>query len=256
MSPSPTLVGVRRELEIAAAIQRSLLPRGVPAESRGRFDLEGNVIPAREVGGDFYDYFLIDDRRLGFLVADVSGKGVGAALYMAVCRTLLRANAMEGADPGECLTLVNDMLTRDSDGSMFVTVCYAILDLETGDLVYALGAHPPPFVAGASGGRQLDLGGDTVLGLLERQTYQTLHEQLQPGDVMLFYSDGVNEAANARSELLSLDAVKHILDKMQAKDCREVTEQVVAAVKAFEGDVPQTDDITVLAVQWRGDARA
>lgn len=249
------LVGVRRELQIAATIQRTLLPQEIPGGGGGRFDLAANIIPAREVGGDFYDYFLIDDRRLGFLVADVSGKGVGAALYMAVCRTLLRAKAMEGADPGECLTSVNDTLIRDTDGSMFVTVCYGILDLETGEVAYAKGGHPPPFVVAASGAsavRHFDLAANLVLGMVEKQEYATHRDRLEPGDVLLVYSDGINEAANARGELMSLDGVKAALETLTGASPSAVTEGIVSAVKAFEGDAPQADDITVLAVQWRG----
>jgi sigma-B regulation protein RsbU (phosphoserine phosphatase) len=153
------------------------------------------------------------------------------------------------------LTSVNDTLIRDSDGSMFVTVCYGILDLETGEVTYAKGGHPPPFVIGASsasGVRHFDLAANLVLGMVEKQEYVTHRDRLQPGDVLLVYSDGINEAANARGELLSLDGVKAALEQLTGPAASAVTEHIVAAVKAFEGDAPQADDITVLAVQWRG----
>lgn len=246
------LVGVRRELQIASSIQRALLPRGLPADGAGeRYGLSAEVIPAREVGGDFYDYFLIDDRHLGFLVADVSGKGVGAAIYTAVCRTLLRAKARENPDPGQCLAAVNDALVNDGASSMFVTVCYGILDLETGEIAYAKGGHPPPFVVGASGARQLDLIGGMVIGMIEDQPFETIRVRLAPGEFFVTYSDGVNEAMNDREELYSLERLTPALDGCPRTSCQTVTQGVIDAVRAFQGDAPQADDIAVLTIGFR-----
>jgi phosphoserine phosphatase RsbU/P len=247
------LVGVRRELEIAANIQRSLLPRGVPAGGAGgRFDIWADVIPATEVGGDFYDYFMITDTRLGFVVADVSGKGVGAAMYMAVSRTLLRAAALRNLEPGECLERLNHLLCLDSDAGMFVTVCYGILDVETGALEYAIGGHPQPFIAGPTGARELGKSGDMVVGMMEDLTYKTLKEQMAPGEFLMLYSDGVNEAANEQKELFSIERVGEFLGTVEKTTCEAISRAVIGEVKRFEGTAPQSDDITVLTLGYRG----
>jgi sigma-B regulation protein RsbU (phosphoserine phosphatase) len=247
------LVGLRRELHIAASIQRSLLPREIPPSVAGRrFDLFATVIPAREVGGDFYDWFMLDSRRLGFLVADVSGKGVGAAIYMAVCRTLLRAAALEGVSPAECLRKVNDLLCGDGDSGMFVTVCYAILDIETGELEYARGGHPPGFLVGPSGVRSFDLEGDIAVGMLDDQSFEVRRAWMAPGDFLVLYSDGVSEAMNESEELFSIERIGALLQDAPCGSCVELGSAVIAGVTAHQGSARQSDDITVLTLGYTG----
>jgi sigma-B regulation protein RsbU (phosphoserine phosphatase) len=247
------LVGVRRELQIAATIQRSLLPREVPMNGAGgRFDLFADMMPATEVGGDFYDYFMIDDRRMGFLVADVSGKGMAAAIYGAVSRTLLHAAALQTTDPGQCLQQVNDQLCRGGEGEMFVTVCYGILDIETGLLQYAKGGHPPPFIVGPSGVRRLDLGGGMMLGMEEHQRFEMKRETLKPGEFFVLYSDGVSEAMNEQFEEFSLQCLHNVLDRAPRGSCRELAKAIFADVATHVGNAPQSDDITVLALGYFG----
>lgn len=247
------LVGLRRELQIAASIQRSLLPRELPVNgAAGRFDLFATVMPAREVGGDFYDYFLIDGRRLGFLVADVSGKGVGAAIYMAVSRTILRAVALEGRGAAGCLQRLNELLCVDGDAGMFVTVCYGILDLETGELEYAKGGHPPPFLIGHDGVRAFEMSGDMAIGLLEDQQFHVRRERLAPGEFLVFYTDGVSEAMNEAEECFSIERLGAVLEHAPRTSCRTIADAIVAEVVVHQGTAGQSDDITVLTLRYSG----
>lgn len=247
------LVGLHRELEIAASIQRSLLPRGVPGDGAGgRVDVYADVIPATEVGGDFYDYFMINDRRLGFVVADVSGKGVGAAIYMAVSRTLLHATALENLGAGECLARLNALLCLDTESGMFVTVCYGILDVQTGELEYATGGHPPPFLVGRSGARALELAGGLVIGMMEDIEFGVRKATLAPGDFLVFYSDGVNEAMDDQLEQFSIERLGEFLGQVQASSAEEMSKAIIAEVRRYAGTAPQADDITVLTLGYRG----
>jgi sigma-B regulation protein RsbU (phosphoserine phosphatase) len=249
------LVGLRRELEIAAAIQRALLPRGRPAGSpKDGFEIYADVIPATEVGGDFYDYFMIDTERLGFVVADVSGKGVGAAIYMALSRTLLRAAALEGTtlSAGDVVTRLNALLCLAADAGMFVTVCYGILNLATGELEYATAGHPQPFLMSASGVRELPKAPGTVVGMMEDLPFGTLTATLAPGDTLMFFSDGVNEAMNEAKELFSVARTGDFLKDAPKNSAEELTNAVIAEVKRYTGIAPQADDITVLVVRYLG----
>jgi sigma-B regulation protein RsbU (phosphoserine phosphatase) len=250
------LVGLRRELDVAAAIQRSLLPRGMPeASPQGAFDIYADVVPATEVGGDFYDYFMLDTDRVGFTVSDVSGKGVGAAIYMAVSRTLLRAAALVNPtwNAGRIVARLNEILCLSAaDAGMFVTVCYGILDLRTGELDYATAAHPQPFVITASGARELPKAPGSVVGMMEDLEYGSLSATLAPGDALMFFSDGVNEAMNETKELFGTERTLEFLQQMPKGSCREMTNAVVNEVKRYTGTAPQADDITVLIVRYLG----
>jgi sigma-B regulation protein RsbU (phosphoserine phosphatase) len=252
------LVGVRRELQVAAGIQRSLLPQKFPANGAGRrFDLYADVMPATEVAGDFYDYFTIDDRQVGFLVADVSGKGVAAGIYGAVARTLLHATALQTTDPGRCLEQVNDLLclgVRDEEVMypMYVTVCYGVIDIETGLLEYAAGGHPAPFIVGPSGSRELGLTGGLFLGFVENQRFETKRETLKPGEIFVLYSDGVSEAMNEQREEFSPERLNRVLERGPHGSCRGLAEAIFADVATHVGDAPLSDDITVLALGYFG----
>jgi sigma-B regulation protein RsbU (phosphoserine phosphatase) len=249
------LVGLRRELEIAASIQRSLLPRGMPAGApAGAFEIYADVVPATEVGGDFYDYFMVEPHRLGFVVADVSGKGVGAAIYMAVSRTLLRAAALVNPtwSAGQIVARLNELLCLAADAGMFVTVCYGILDLRTGDLDYATAAHPQPFLVHDAGVRELPKAPGSVVGMMEDLEFSSLQEKLAPGDALMFFSDGVNEAMDETQELYGTERTGEFLRGAPRGTAEELTHAVVAEVKRYTGTAPQTDDITVLVVRYLG----
>ncbi|MGE3191354.1 MAG: PP2C family protein-serine/threonine phosphatase [Vicinamibacterales bacterium] len=251
------LVGLHRELEIGASIQRALLPKGPPpGVPEGRVGIFGTVVPATEVGGDFYDYSMIDDHRLGFVVADVSGKGVGAAIYMAVSCTLLLAAAHEGApDAGACVARLNELLCLAADTGMFVTVCYGILDLDTGAVDYATAGHPPPFLISASGVRALPKAAGSVVGMMDDLEFGGLKATMAPGDALVLYSDGVNEAMNASREEFTIARTGEFLGTLPAGPAEDIASALVAEVQRHAGGAPQADDITVLVLRYNGAGR-
>ncbi len=246
------LVGMHCELQIAANIQRALLPRGVSgAPGHPPFDLYAEVLPAREVGGDFYDCFMIDQTHLGFLVADVSGKGVGAALYMAVARTLLRAMGQQGGTPAACLAQVNEFLCENADAGMYVTVFYAILDTATGRLEYATGGHPPPYVLDAAGVRPLEEDRGTVVGMLIDGPFAGGSTTLAPGDFLVAYSDGVTEAMNEHGDLYSAERLETWLREAPKTAAVQISKDLMLEVARWTGSAPQADDTTVLTLGYR-----
>jgi sigma-B regulation protein RsbU (phosphoserine phosphatase) len=248
------LVGLRRELDIAAAIQRSLLPRGLPPDSPdGAFDIHGEVVPATAVGGDFYDYFMVDSRHLGVAVADVAGKGIGAAIYMALSRTLLRAAALDGSatGAGQVIARLNGLLCLAADAGMFVTVCYAVLDLDTGELDYATAGHPPPFLITSGHVTMVPKAAGTVVGMMEGLKYESRRTQLAPGAALVLFSDGVNEAMNEQYELFGLERTEAFLAATPHQSCAATTAAMIAEVTRFAGTASQADDITVLMIRYR-----
>jgi sigma-B regulation protein RsbU (phosphoserine phosphatase) len=178
----------------------------------------------------------------------VSGKGVGAAMYMAVCRTLLRAKARDVRDPGLCLAAVNETLATEADDTMFVTVCYAVLDTQTGDIVYAKGGHPPPYIVGPSGVRELAPAEGTVVGMLQNQTFTSARDRLSPGEFVVMYSDGVTEATNMADDFFTSETLERVLAAAPRTSCRALADAVLDAVSAFQGAARQADDITVVTV--------
>ena len=248
------LLSLQRELDIAAHIQQSILPRDFPAfPDRAEFDVFAEMIPAREVGGDFYDFFLVDENHLGCVVADVSGKGIPAALFMAMCRALLKATAMLAVPPGECLRLVNEQLSHDNGPEMFVSIFYGLLDTRSGRLEYANGGHNPPLLVRRDGSvREIERTGDTVLGVLDGLRYKTASFELEPGDALLLYTDGVTEAMNAAEELFSERRLREYLRGTREATAEATVRGLVEAVHRFAGETPPSDDLTTLAVVFRG----
>ena len=247
------LNALQQELSIAARIQQSILPRVFPAfPDRSEFDLYAAMTPAKEVGGDFYDFFLIDQERLGFVIGDVSGKGVPAALFMAVSRTLLRATAMQASSAGECLQYANKVLVRESDGSMFVTLFYGILNTRTGEVEFAVGGHNPPYLFSASRLEPLQFQGGMIVGILDIARYDTQWVQLQPGEGLFLYTDGVTEATNAALDLFSEERLEAALQLSAGQPLHKLLGAVTKGVQEFVVDAPQADDITMLAVRYLG----
>ncbi|MDE3226017.1 MAG: SpoIIE family protein phosphatase [Nitrospirota bacterium] len=240
------------ELRIASDIQKSILPRTFPAfPHRDDFDLYAESIPAREMGGDFYDFFLLDQHRVGLVIADVSGKGVPAAIFMAVTRTMLKATAMQGGAPGECLRHVNNLLCPDNDAAMFVTVLYAILDTRTGALDYGNAGHNLPYrLSGRGGFTVLENPGGMALGVVEDSVYPVKRVQLQAGDGLFFYTDGVTEAMDAAGNLFSTERLERLLRRIQNGSPTEIVHDTVAEVRNYAAGEPQTDDITLLALRY------
>ncbi|HTK82077.1 MAG TPA: SpoIIE family protein phosphatase [Bacteroidota bacterium] len=247
------LIAVQRDLNIAARIQQSILPRKFPAfPDRTEFDIYAQMITAKEVGGDFYDFFFIDNDRLAFVVGDVSGKGVPAAIFMAVSRTLLKALASQVVNPGECLRRLNTMLIPEKDEAMFVTIFYGVLNTRTGDVQYSNGGHNSPYLIRAEGTvEMLPQTGGLLLGMLPDLEYDVQKIKLNAGDTIFLYTDGVNEAMNKEQELFDNPRFVESLKKTPAMTLPEMIKTVETDVKAFTADAPQSDDITMFTVRYQ-----
>jgi sigma-B regulation protein RsbU (phosphoserine phosphatase) len=245
------LILLERDLKTAAEIQRSFLPNG-QFVGRTDFALCAAMTPARAVGGDFYDYFLFDDGRLGLVIGDVAGKGMPAALFMAVTRTLVRAVALRGTAPGVCLDEVNRALLRDANSPLFVTLFYGVLDQRSGTLAYSNAGHNPPFVLKSGHGAEPLPGRGLPAGTLEDATYQTRETSLAPGDVLFLYTDGVTEAMDGAGDLFTAARLQEALEKGDRSSPGTLMRQVMDAVQRFTDDAPQSDDLTALAVRYTG----
>ena len=243
---------IETELGIASEIQRSILPRIFPPfPNRDEFELYAETIPAREMGGDFYDFFLLDQERLGLVIADVSGKGVPAAVFMAVTCTILRATALQASSPSECLSRVNNLLCPENDSAMFVTVFYGILNTRTGDLEYSNAGHNLPYVLSARGSvSMLETPGGTALGVIPDTPYRLKRIRLRPGDGLFLYTDGVTEAMDSKGTLFTDERLRQLLVKIQGNTPLELVRGTVAEVRTHAAGEPQADDITLLALRY------
>ncbi|HXC51264.1 MAG TPA: GAF domain-containing SpoIIE family protein phosphatase [Candidatus Limnocylindrales bacterium] len=251
------LTALHHELDIAAGIQQSILPGTFPPfPDRREIDVFAAMLPAKEVGGDFYDFFFVDDHRLGFVVGDVSGKGMPAALFMAVSRTFLKSIATHGLAPRECLERVNELLYFENRLEMFVSVFYGVLDVRTGDVEYSNGGHNPPLVLRRGGTIESLAGtGGTVLGILPGLRYRSGSARLADGETMFLYSDGITEAMNAGGECFGESRLTASLARVGSGDPRALVERAVADVETWAAGEAQSDDITALSVTWHGARR-
>jgi sigma-B regulation protein RsbU (phosphoserine phosphatase) len=240
------------ELRIASEIQKSILPRTFPPfPDREDFEIYATTIPALEMGGDFYDFFLIDDKRLGVVIADVSGKGVPAAIFMAVSRSLLKATALASVSPSECLEHVNRLLCPDNDSAMFVTVFYGIMHTETGELEFSNGGHNVPYVIG--GDRVVPVGHPSgmALGIVDDARYQTSRMTINTGETLVLYTDGVTEAMDPQGRLFSTPRFEQTLHRLAMQRPFDLLTKVIEDVQGFSSGALQADDITLLALQYR-----
>ena len=246
------LVALRQELGVAAQMQDSILPKVFPEHQQ--YGLYAWMTPAKEVGGDFYDFFPVEDDRFAVVVADVSGKGVPAALFMMVSRTLVKGSALGEREPVKCITEVNQLLYEQNKESMFVTMFYAVLDPASGLLQYVNGGHNLPCLVKPSG-EVTWLPGDSgiVLGVIDEFPYQQHSIQLEEGDVVFFYTDGVTEAMDEAGNQFGDDTLLDVLRKAAGADPEDMTRQVVDAVQEHAGGAPQSDDLTCLALRYGGD---
>lgn len=247
------LESIKNDLAIAGEIQQTILPRSFPPfpELTEVVDIYASMTPAKDVGGDFYDFFQIDDERIGLVIADVSGKGVPASLFMAVSRTLLRATALRGISSAECLTYANKLLCKESLDSMFVTVFYGIYHYKTGMMDYTNAGHNPPYLL--RGGRTVEclpVASNFVVGVFDDIEFESNTLTFGIGDTLLLYTDGVTEAFNDKREQFSESNLQDILASMhESSSAKEVVTSVLQSVKTFSGDYPQSDDITLLSLQ-------
>ncbi|MDD5167489.1 MAG: SpoIIE family protein phosphatase [Syntrophales bacterium] len=245
---------IESELKIAHTIQMSFLPKKFPPfPEKDAFEIYATLEPAKEVGGDLYDFFLIDDDHLFFSIGDVSGKGVPAALFMAVTKTLVKGIAGRDMAPSDILTAVNTELCIDNDSSMFVTFFCGILNFRTGKLLFSNAGHNPPVFIGATGtARWLDMPDGLILGVMEDAGFETAQIDMKPGDTLLLYTDGITEAMNAEKHVFSDPALLTAVESCRYGSAVSLVEGVIAAVKAFAGNEPPSDDLTLLAIKFKG----
>jgi len=196
---------------------------------------------------------MIDDNNFGFVIGDVSGKGIPAAIFMAVSRTLLRATALKGLPPDECLDHVNNLLCSESVSSMFVTVFYGILNTETGIITYANGGHNPPYLVKTDGTIDLiPMTGGIALGVMEEMPFISKTLALKPGEAVFLFTDGVTEAMDSVENLYSEERLVDKLNLSHSKGIQEITKDIIDDVFLYSKDVPQSDDITVLTFRYFG----
>ena len=241
------------ELNVATQIQADMLPRIFPAfPEREEFDIYASMTPAKEVGGDFYDFFLIDEDHLALVIADVSGKGVPAALFMVIAKTLLKNAAQTGLSPKAVLEKVNDQLCENNEAEMFVTVWLGIYQISTGHLTAANAGHEYPALRHGDGSFTLfhDRHGFVLAGM-EGSRYREYELELQEGDTLFVYTDGVAEATNADNQLYGTDRMLAALNGCQAASPEGLLHAVKVDIDRFVGDAPQFDDITMLSLQRR-----
>ncbi|MCX6142269.1 MAG: SpoIIE family protein phosphatase [Ignavibacteriales bacterium] len=248
------LVAVQRDLTTAARIQQSLLPNVFPPfPQRSEFEIHAEMITAKNVGGDFYDFYFLDEDRLAFAIGDVSGKGIPAAIYMAVCRTLLKATAHQVAHSGEVLRRVNALLIPESEAATFVTIFYGILNTRTGEVQYSNGGHNSPMIVRSTGEVELlPMTDGFLVGKIEHQDYDAKKIQLQIGDTLFLYTDGVTEAMDSDMNMFEEERLTSYLKKSNGSSTRELARGSLAELKAFAGNAPQSDDITVLILRYLG----
>ena len=243
------------ELAFAKAIQHSALPSVFPPyPNRKEFDINATMHTAKEVGGDFYDFYFIDENTLAFLVADVSGKGIPAAMFMMTSKTLLKSCAESGMSVEEVFTHANEKLCEGNDAGMFVTAWMGLLNTKTGKITFANAGHNPPLVKHADGSfSYLKTRPGFVLAGMEGIRYRKNEYQLEKGDVIYLYTDGVTEATNTANELYGEERLLEALNKNSDSNARTICDAVKADVDLFVGKAPQFDDITMLCLIYHGE---
>jgi sigma-B regulation protein RsbU (phosphoserine phosphatase) len=241
---------IEHDLHVANRIQGSMLPRTFPPFLKiPNLDLYATMEPAREVGGDFYDFFMVDERRLCFCIGDVSGKGVSAALFMVITRTILKNQALSGNSLEEIMRRTNDMLCAENEENMFVTVFMGWLDVVTGAVEYVCAGHNPPLTARRDGTFAfLPVKPGMMVGVMENAIFATASVQLQPGDILLLYTDGVTEAMNERDELFGAQRLFDAVNTVAPRTARTVIAAVRSAIKEYVQGTPASDDVTMLAL--------
>jgi sigma-B regulation protein RsbU (phosphoserine phosphatase) len=248
------LISIRHDLNVAREIQQGILPKTFPPfPGRTDFEIFANMVAAKEVGGDFYDFFMIDNNRLGFVIGDVSGKGIPAAIFMAVSRTLIRATGLKGMPAGECLQYANNLLCNESVSCMFVTVFYGIMNMQTGEMEYANAGHNPPYVLKKDGTIEMvPSTGDIILGCFDDQPFKSAKIQLSPGDGILLFTDGVTEAFNKADEVYGEERLESLLQTMKDFTANKIVTVIADDVSEYAMGVAQSDDITLLSLKYNG----
>jgi phosphoserine phosphatase RsbU/P len=245
---------IESQLRIAQEIQTSVLPSVFPPfPHRQEFNIFASMEPAKEVGGDFYDFFFVDDNKLFILVGDVSGKGVPAALFMMTCKTVLKSEALGGKSPAMILNRANNVIYPDNETCMFVTVFCAIIDMKTGEVEFGNAGHNPPLLSRKGGEYEyIPLDPSGVLGPMAGTRFSSGTLKLEPDDVLFLYSDGVTEALSPEDEFYSEERLQKTLSGLSKVDTTEIVSEVRGDISSFVLNAPQSDDITMLAVRFIG----
>lgn len=248
------LESIRNDLHIAQEIQQTILPKTFPPfPELTSFDIYAYMNAAKYVGGDFYDFFRIDQDRLGFVIADVAGKGVPAAIFMAISRTVIRTIALNESSAAMCMQRSNAFLCQENTNEMFVTVFYGILNLNTGLVTYCNAGHNPPVLMKADNSVvSVPLTNDFILGSIDNITYHEKTLQLSPGDNLLLYTDGITEAMNIRHEQYSEQRLLEDCQKLIGKNPKEIVDKITETVGKFVVGAVQSDDITLLSITYQG----
>ena len=246
---------IEESLKLAADIQMGMLPSTFPAfPERNDFDLFAGIIPAKEVGGDFYDFFLIDKKHLCFVIGDVSGKGIPAALFMALTKTQIKASSSRRRTPGDVLFRANNDLCHENESGMFCTLFYGIMNMETGEVTYANAGHNPPYIINKNSEPvQIESTGGIALGVMEEMEFESATFTASKGDSIFLYTDGVNEAMNEADEEYSYERLEDYLKENSTGSITDMVNKNLESVKEFAGTAPQSDDITVLALRYLGE---
>lgn len=248
------LKSIQSDLKVAREIQETILPKIFnPFPSEKTFDIYAYMSAAKYVGGDFYDFFTIDNDRLGFVIADVSGKGVPAAIFMAISRTVIRAIAITENSAAQCMKRANDILCKESVNDMFVTVFYGILNIHTGEITYCNAGHNPPVLMKQDQTVSfVPITGDRILGAMENSVYHEKELHLSAGDNLFLYTDGITEAKNKNGDLFGEKRLLENCLDLTGRSSREVVEKITERVGEFVIGAVQSDDITLLSISFKG----
>ena len=243
---------LKEDLISAKKIQQFILPRVFPPfpEDSDKLDIYASMEAAKDIGGDFYDFFRIDDDHIALVIGDVCDKGISAALFMAVSRTIIRSKGLQGVSAAECLTESNRLLASTSVDYMFLTVFYAIFNTKTGLVSYCNAGHNPPHIVRTNGTvEQLPMDGNFMVGAFTDVEYTEKTLQLEHGDLLVMYTDGVTEAVNSSYEEFGTERLKNIISGIADKSCQEIVGTIKAGINNFVDGAAQSDDITMLVVK-------
>lgn len=248
------LVSIENDLTVSREIQQAILPKDFsPFPDGSSIDIYATMDAAKEVGGDFYDFFQIDNQRLGFVIGDVSGKGISAALFMAISRTLIRATALKGGSVSDCIEHVNNLLCKESASCMFVTAFYGILNIQSGNIDYVNAGHNAPYKLSSDNVQEVELTDGLALGVMEDYNYQSKKITLNKDEQILLYTDGVTEAVNLDEIAYGTEKFENFLHQNRKLPVKVIIEKSINEVKEFVSEAPQSDDITFLGLTFKGE---
>ena len=255
METTATKERIQSELNVAREIQLGILPKTFPPFPEYKdFDLYATLESAKEVGGDLYDFFFIDDDHICFTLGDVSDKGVPASLFMVITRTLIKVVAQQDCSPADMMFQINNTLSTDNPQTMFVTLIIGILNVRTGEVRYANGGHNPPIVVSQKEGVFYQEGiSGPLLGPIENVPYKELSLTLLAGDSLFLYTDGVTESMDSEKNLFSDERLLAEIETLQNEDVEDVVNGIITSIKEHVKSEPQSDDIAMMMLKYNGD---